>query len=175
MYTGAGKQASEVRSGGSGGDRVRRVSLSLSRHSRVPRFSPLSSLLQQQPASTPGLWAVTSPKAALPARQASLEDVPSVCMYRHMEHSAASKRPHGAYTDQLLWSASRSPHCRPNDCPRPAPSPCYNTCAIAHGQVATSVCQSPTKPESGREVQQCLVGRLAYRDMPCATDSAPNV
>ena len=85
-----------------------------------------------------------------------------------MEHSATSKRPHGAYTDQLLWSASRSPHCRPNDCPRPAPSPCYNTCAIAHGQVATSVCQSPTKPESGREGQQCLAGRLAYRDMPYA-------
>lgn len=75
-----------------------------------------------------------------------------------MEHSATSKRPHGAYTDQL-WSASRSPHCRSNDCPRPVPSPCYNMCAIAHGQVATSVCQSPTKPESGREeAQQCLVG-----------------
>ena len=68
-----------------------------------------------------------------------------------MERSATSKRPHGAYTDQLLPSASRSPHCRPNACPRPAPSPCYNTCAIAHGQVATSVCESPTNPESGRE------------------------
>lgn len=74
-----------------------------------------------------------------------------VCRYRHMERSATSKRPLGAYTDQLLWSASRSPHCRPNGCPRPASSPCYNTCAIAHGQVATSVCESPTDPESGRE------------------------
>ena len=153
------------------------VSLATAEASKI-QLSCSSSTLHAS-ASTPGLWAVTSPNAALPARQAttvSLEDVPSVCMYRHMEHSATSKRPHGAYTDQLLWSASRSPHCRPNGCPRPAPSPCYNTCAIAHGQVATSVDESPTKPESGREGQTmpCWpagLSRYAIR----ATDSAPSV
>jgi hypothetical protein len=87
-------QAGEVRS-------VTRL-LSLARHSRCSlraaagESSKVRSACSSPPASTPGLWAVTSPKAALPARQAttlSLDLYRYVCICRHMERSASPPGP----------------------------------------------------------------------------------
>jgi hypothetical protein len=101
-----------------------RCSLRAAAGERVPRFAQLAAA--RPPASTPGLWAVTSPKAALSARQAttlSLHLYRYVCIYRHMQRSASPPGPPALTPTTatrcdscpliLLANRRRQHYCRP--------------------------------------------------------------